>query len=226
VGLCTSSPFGANIDPVNVSGVAEVGAILESMGHDVVHVEPPIDAKLVLDTLIKAWACGLSQAAAGAVEALGRSLGSDILEPNTYLHIEHGQRLTAVDAIDVYDQMNLIARPMGEFFEPIDVLVTPNNPSISMPVGVWDGHRPFADLAEMYRETSAAFEAFNSIWNITGQPAISLPLIHDDATDTPVGMQLIARWGDESTLIRLGAALEAAMPWSDRIAPVDATMAS
>lgn len=224
IGLCTSNPFGAAVDQAIVDGAGAVAATLEGMGHTVVPAEPPIDGELVLQTLVKAWSCALNQAATRFVSALGRELDPGLFEPNTWLHIANGQSMTAADALDVYDQMNTITRAMADFFVSVDVLITPTNPKLGVPAGQWDGHRPFDDLPQLYRQTAATFDAFMSIWNIAGQPAISLPLGHDDASGMPIATQLVARWGDETTLIRLGSALEQAMPWIDRVAPVDATM--
>ena len=221
----TNNPFGP-IDAAAAAGAERTAAMLESLGHSVVVVDPPIDADYVTETLVEAWGCSLAASARSAVGALGRELDPSMFQPNSWLHIEYGLTRSAADAIDVYDRFNTIRRPMAEFFETIDVLVCPTNPRLAMPVGEWDGHRPVDDIHHMYRESEAVFESFMSIFNITGQPAITLPLGHDDESGMPVGTQLVGRWGDESTLMRLGGQLEGAMPWADRVAPIDATMGS
>jgi amidase len=65
----------------------------------------------------------------------------------------------------------------------------------------------------------APIETFTALFNATGQPAMSLPLCWSKS-GLPLGMQLIGRSGDEATLFRLAAALEEALPWSDRRPPI------
>ena len=93
-----------------------------------------------------------------------------------------------------------------------DLLVTPTMAATPAPLGemAQNPDRPFAPFA-----VSAKYAAFTSPWNVTGQPAISLPIAHDDA-GLPVGVQLVAAYGGEDVLIRIAAQIEAALPWHDR----------
>lgn len=225
VGLMINNPFGP-VDTAAVDGARRTAATLESLGHSVEIVEPPIDADFVIDALVEAWGCSLASSARAATRALGRELDPSDFTPNSWLHIEYGLTRSAADAIDVYASFNEITRPMAAFFETIDVLVTPTNPTLAVPVATYDGYRRYADLRDMYVTSEAVLESYMSTFNITGQPAITLPLGHDEESGMPVGTQLVGRWGDESTLMRVGGELERAMPWTDRVAPIDATMSS
>lgn len=73
-------------------------------------------------------------------------------------------------------------------------------------------------MARLLSEKSLAFMPFTPLFNVTGQPAISLPL-HSTAAGLPIGMQFVARMGDEATLFRLAGQLEQARPWFDRAPP-------
>ncbi len=223
VGLMINNPFG-HVDAAAVEGAKRTAATLESLGHSVEIVVPPIDPEYTIDTLVEAWGCSLASSARAATAAIGRELDPADFSPNSWLHIEYGLTKSAADAIDVYSSFNTITRPMAEFFETIDVLVTPTNPTLAVPVATYDGYRPYEDLRDLYVHAEGVLESYMSVFNITGQPAITLPLGHDNESGMPVGTQLVGRWGDESTLMRLGAELERAMPWTDRVAPIDATM--
>jgi Asp-tRNA(Asn)/Glu-tRNA(Gln) amidotransferase A subunit family amidase len=71
-----------------------------------------------------------------------------------------------------------------------------------------------SNLAE-YIDNVFGFAPFTPLGNVTGQPAISLPLVHNDE-NLPIGLHFAARFGDEAMLFRLAAQLEAARPWADR----------
>jgi amidase len=101
------------------------------------------------------------------------------------------------------------------FFERYDVLISPT--VATSPVRVGQFKDPDQPLNEFFM--AGTFAPFTSIWNTTGQPAVSVPLARDEM-GLPVGVQVVGRPGDEATLIRLSAQLEAARPWRDRRPPV------
>jgi amidase len=101
------------------------------------------------------------------------------------------------------------------FFERYDVLITPSVATPPTPIGAF--RDPEQPLNEFFM--AGTFAPLTSIWNTTGQPAVSVPLSWDEQ-DLPVGVQVVARPGDESTLIRLSSQLEEARPWRDRRPPV------
>ena len=75
------------------------------------------------------------------------------------------------------------------------------------------------DPPEPYIQRTQAFAAFTSVFNATGQPAMSVPL-HWNAEGVPIGVQFAARLGDEASLFRLAAELERAHPWAERLPPL------
>jgi amidase len=111
-----------------------------------------------------------------------------------------------------------ISRQIAEAFEGFDVLLTPTLGEPPAPLGTFDSP-PGEPLAGLFR--AAAYVPFTPPFNVTGQPAISLPL--GVTTDgLPIGVQLVARTGREDVLIRVAAQLEAAAPWAGRRPPVHA----
>jgi amidase len=101
------------------------------------------------------------------------------------------------------------------FFERHDVLVTPT--VATPPVKIGEFKSPEQPLNEFFM--AGTFAPFTSIWNTTGQPAVSIPLAQDEQ-GLPVGVQVVARPGEEASLIRLSSQLEEARPWRDRRPPV------
>lgn len=98
---------------------------------------------------------------------------------------------------------------------PYDVVLTPTLATLPLPVGALrDDADPLADF-----EAQKRFTPFTSLWNVTGMPAISLPL-HQSADGLPIGVMLAARPADEATLLALAAQLEQALPWKDRRPPL------
>jgi amidase len=111
-----------------------------------------------------------------------------------------------------------VTRDIAHFFLDYDVWLTPTLAEPPVPLGIFDF--PSGDpLQAFYR--AAAFVPFTPIPNITGQPAMSVPLFWN-ADVLPVGTHFVGRFGDEATLFRLAAQLEKARPWGGRRPPVSA----
>ena len=103
--------------------------------------------------------------------------------------------------------MHRLGRTMGQLFEEIDVLVTPTLAQPPGPLGALG-----SDDLERFIQTSGSMTAFTYLVNLTGQPAMSLPLDRL-SSGMPIGSQVIGRFGDEATLFRLAGQLERAHPW-------------
>lgn len=102
---------------------------------------------------------------------------------------------------------------MGKFFQSYDVLLTPTTPTPPALLGVYDANNPNLDAAGAMRQL-LSFAAFTAPFNMTGQPALSLPLQEHEGL--PIGVQLVGRFGAEATLFRLAGQLEEANPWIHR----------
>jgi amidase len=116
------------------------------------------------------------------------------------------------------DQLNAASRRIAAFFQQYDLLVTPTCTRRAFGHGEFDMSREDVDALQWAKQCFA-LEVFLVPFNVTGQPAISLPLEHGP-DGMPIGIQFVGRAGNEALLFRLAAALEAARPWSGRRPPV------
>jgi amidase len=149
---------------------------------------------------------------------LGRPLGPDDVEPSTWAIAEIGRAATAVQYVAAVEALSRYTRRMASWWnEGFDVLMTP---TIAAPPPV------LGELAATPEDPLGLVKTlplvpFTAPFNVTGQPAISLPL-HWNRAGLPIGVQLIAAYGREDVLLRLAAQLERELPWKDRRPPIHA----
>jgi amidase len=161
------------------------------------------------------------------VEAMaGREITEDDVEPLTWIYYQQGLDVTAVSYLDALNAGQAWSRRVATWWadpslggEGFDLLLTPTMaeppPEIGDVVGTKED--PWHGMAR-----STPFGAYTAPFNITGQPAMSVPLYWEASRNLPIGAQLVAAYGREDVLVRVGAQLEAARPWSDRVPPVHA----
>lgn len=139
------------------------------------------------------------------------------LEPVTLKVYSNSRKISAADVISARAALNMTRRKVGEFFEKYDLLLTPT--TAQLPVALDTINRNQDIPIEDWYAGTAQFNAFTSLFNATGLPAISLPLGQSSA-GLPVGIQFVAGFGKEDLLIRVASAFEEALPWVDRKPPV------
>jgi amidase len=142
----------------------------------------------------------------------GRELRDDDLESLTRYIYEMGKEARAVDLAHAAGELERAAQEIGAFFSDYEVLVTPTLSRQVPPLGLLDTMNMSSIAAH-----AGAFSALTSPYNITGQPAMSLPLGFD-SNGLPVGVQFVAAFGREDLLIRLASQVEQVAPW--RTTPV------
>jgi amidase len=218
IGLLDTHPRGEALHPECVAGVRAAATMLEGLGH---HVEPAWPQVLADETLtskfMALWATQMAMAKAGFEKTLGRELTEDELEPVNWVQAEHAKRLSATDYAAALAASYAFRREVQQWWhDGWDVLVTP---TVAEPPPTLAEFAPVAGdpLAQMRR--AGQWVPFTPAFNMSGQPAISLPL-HWTPEGLPIGVQLVAAYGREDVLIRVAAQLEAAHPWADRRPPV------
>ena len=149
---------------------------------------------------------------------LGRELTADDVEPLTWALTQMGAKTTADAYIAAEGACVALGRAVAEWMEDgWDLVLTPTLGEPPVPLGTFQ--TPDEPLLGFIR--AATFVPYTPLANITGQPAISLPLAWN-ADDLPIGSHLIARYGREDVLLRVAAQLEQAQPWADRLPSVHA----
>ncbi|MFL6155656.1 MAG: amidase [Marmoricola sp.] len=199
----------ADVDRECVTAWEDASQLLESLGHEVVDIEPPMPRDAVA-TFETCWAVltGLStlnvpEEARGLLQPLTRWLG------------EKGERIGGPEFGLALGELRRIAAGTLAALEPFDAVLTPTLAVPPLPVGALrDDQDPAADF-----EAQKRFTPWTSMWNVTGSPAISLPL-HVTPDGLPVGVMLAAAPGREDLLLSLASQVEEAAPWADRKPPL------
>ena len=214
IALTTQAWSGVPVEKEQVQAVEIVGRELLSLGHRVEEASPPLDWEALVASQLPIWAVSLADSAVSLAELLGVELGPEVLEAVTLSSVEYGRRITALDLYAAQSKGNVISRSVGAFFRNYDVLITPTVATLPPPLGYLNQNDSTLDPRGWFDKVFAVVP-FTSLFNTTGQPAMSLPLVQS-SDGLPIGVQCVARYGDEATLFRLAAQLEQALPWASR----------
>ena len=211
----------ASVDSEVVHCVEQVVSECEKMGHELIEASPTFDYEEYLHATCVAWSFGLYAGMEMFAGMMGRKISEETLEPVMLSFYNYSKGLTAADMFMTEFAFNKFRRTFGKFFEEYDMLLTPTLVKLPEPIGKYTKMRTDIDYVE-YMRLQDKVRIHPPAANVTGQPAISLPLGHSQS-GLPIGVQFMARFGKENTLIRLASSLEKEMPWHDRIPPVHAS---
>jgi amidase len=219
IGLSVDPPVEAAIHEECLAAVREAAALLESLGHFVDESTPRWDATEYVDDFLTIWGAEPAAAAErmGAVE--GGSFDLDDTEPLTQELIRRARETTGIEVLDALSNLRAYSRRVVRWWGEHDLLLTPTLAQPPLPHGAL-GAGPGEPVMEAIHK-GMRFVPFCPPANITGQPAISLPL-HQSADGLPIGVQLIGAPGGEETLLAIAAQVEAARPWAERRPPLAA----
>jgi amidase len=205
---------GLPLDPDVATAVASTAALLEQMGHTVAEDTPRFDYDAFLAAQIDLWV-GHTAAFIDAIgQAVGRAPSEQNLQTTSWATYVAGKALPATRLVAAEEHYNLVTRQVAEFLSAYDVLLTPTNTCLPLPLEAHQLDAPGATVQDLF-DHLAPIETFTALFNGTGHPALSLPLQVSRA-GLPIGMQFIAGFGQEARLFRLAAALEQAQPWAGR----------
>ncbi len=215
----TGAWSGGHVSSECSAAVESAARVLDDLGHDVEEGTPAIDADVLHRALVTTWAAGLAHRAAALESGLGTPPSPATVEACTLAMVRHGTTFSAVDLLDGYGDCNAVGRAIGSFFESTDVLLLPTVARAPWKLGELDQNDSTLDSDAWVHELFSVYAPFTAMFNITGQPAISLPLAWS-ADDLPIGVQLVGRYGDEATLLRLASQLAQVFPWEARVPPI------
>jgi amidase len=219
--MLARSPGGDPVHPECGAAVRASAALLESLGHRVEEAWPA--ALFEEERALRRLAFGTVEyrlCLRALARMLGRPVTRDDVEPYLWtLAQPDGPPVAAEDHLEAEEwEQGWAVRVASWWARGFDLLLTPTVCEPAPPLAELDPlrHDPFALLARM-----APHMAFTEPFNVTGHPALSLPL-HWTADGLPVGVQLVARVGREDLLFQVGAQLEEARPWLGRRPPLHA----
>jgi Asp-tRNA(Asn)/Glu-tRNA(Gln) amidotransferase A subunit family amidase len=202
-----TAPKTYTVDPEVAATVQAAAKLLGELGHHITEARPFYDHQALEEghTLVVA-----GNIAADIVECtafLGRAPKPDDLEPETWDLIRFGETLSASTFERARRSLHRQGRLIGAFFETCDIYLSPVAPT------------PPPRHGETTVERIGHFISFTCPWNATGQPACSVPFGWSK-DGLPIGIQLVGRLGDETTLLKLAAQIEAARPWIGKRPPI------
>lgn len=234
----TSSPFlGHTVHDDCVAALADAVKLLESLGHEVVESAPPVNRE-EFNRAFLTVICGEVRADLLEAEAnAGRTATPANVEFTTWALYLLGASLSAGAFVKAERYLRTASRRVGEFFEDFDVLVTPtmavppfligqlqpppHERTLLKVLGRLRAGNVLRLLGALEQTADKIFDVipYTPLFNVTGQPAMSVPL-YWNAANLPIGVHFVGRYADEATLFRLAAQLEQARPWKDRRPPI------
>jgi amidase len=214
IALSTETLTGERPHPECAAAAEGAARVCAELGHEVVHDSPDLDGLALVEAWFGVWAEVVMSLVLEAETLAGRPPGEDDLEPRTRRWYEAGLRRTAAEHLRALQTIQAGARAVAELMGRCDVWLTPTLALPAIPLGAFD-----AGSAETTVERYMAFSPYTRVANMTGCPAMSVPL-HWTPEGVPVGAHFMGGMWDEATLIRLAAQLERAAPWDERRPPV------
>jgi amidase len=219
VGLALNPPLeGAVVEPLCEQAARDSAALLEELGHEVEDITPPWSGLNLLPDFTRAFGPMVSMVTAIGGRLRRRDPTEDDVEPLTWMLWERARAEDTITFLTAEGRLQTVARSIVSSLAPFDVVVTPALARRPVPIGEIHGRGP--EPWENYQR-SGHFTPFTAICNVTGQPAIALPLYHGD-DGLPLGVHLIGRPAREDVLLAVSSQLEQARPWAERLSPLAA----
>jgi amidase/6-aminohexanoate-cyclic-dimer hydrolase len=215
VAFTDKSPYGDAIDPEVAAAVRDVAAMLERLGHHVDERAPglPVDPAMVMATIVGA---NTALTVRQAEQRLSRAMTEKDFEHLTLAMTHNAQKTSATDYAEAQFGAYRISRVLSEFLTTCDVFLAPTLCTPPVRLGELDTMaQDLSQIGPMLRR----YMPGTSMFNMSGQPAMSVPLAWSKA-GLPLGMMFAAPFGDEATLFRLAAQLEQERPWRAKLPPV------
>jgi amidase len=212
IAFTTVAPNGVPVDEDCVAATREAAELLESLGHTVFEA-PELTDEGYIENFIAVWVSGVASSVLSFGELRGRPIEPSELEPLTAEMVAIAESISAAAFLKALEYLRGLSRRVVSMWSDLDVLVTPTLATAPIEIGAL--RPPEGQPAMGMLENAAAFVPFTPLWNVTGQPAVSLPL-HQSGAGLPIGVQFVGPPAREDLLISLSAQLEGARPWADR----------
>lgn len=204
------------VAPVCADAARATASLLELLGHDVAEAALPLGVSwdAFIEANARIWCANIAPWLGMLADATGRPISPTYVEATTRACYHYGRGLSAGDLLAALAICNTVSRQSGAFFQKYDILLTPTLPQPPHRLGVYNADEPGLSALD-WADKIFAGSPYTPLCNVTGQPAISLPLFQS-ADGLPIGVQLIAGIGREDLLFQLGGQLARAQPWNMR----------
>ncbi|MEE8546056.1 MAG: amidase [Alphaproteobacteria bacterium] len=222
IAFARGSPTGITVHPDCVAAVEDTAALCAGLGHEVAEASPKLDVETLVKGFTNLWVGTVGWVIEDWARRTGREPAPEHFEPGTWRMYEVARQRSVADHLLTVQDLQGVSRQVAGFFAEVDLWLTPTLAHPPVALGEFDYDPEWSTEGRArWRTRIAQFSHFTLIANVTGQPAMSLPL-YWNADGLPVGSHFMARYGDEASLFRLAAQLEAARPWAGRRPPLAA----
>ncbi|HWO02107.1 MAG TPA: amidase family protein, partial [Blastocatellia bacterium] len=182
------------------------------LGHKIEEAQPPIEDAWMRDAFLTVLRVSLARTLDDAAKPLGRPVTDKDVEPVTWVLAQAGRAASSVAYSRAIATLHQVGLAMAKFQQTYDVILSPTLAKQPVQLGVLS----LSPASMMqYTKDVTEFGPYTALYNVTGQPSMSVPL-HWSADGLPVGVMFSGRFGDDATLLRLASQLEKAKPWSTR----------
>src|SRR3954468_20438236 len=218
VAMTTEPPVEADLDAVTERAVADAGELLSSLGHEVEEVDAPWRGTDLLQTFTAVFGTHISLSIMHGSMVSGQEPSEELVEPLSWMVYTGVRERSAVDYLAAKVQLQAVSRAMIGLWSDYDVMLTPALGQRPVEIGAIDScsSEPWDDF-----RASGRFTPFTALFNVSGQPGISVPLF-DGEDGLPLAVQLVGPPAGEGLLLALAAQLEDASPWAARRPPLAA----
>jgi amidase len=212
IAYTTKKLDGQPLHPDCVSAVKQAAKLCESLGHVVEEAMPDLNQTALIPAFMTFWCANLAAGIDYVAKLTGQTPSADKFEGLTWGLYEAGKRISASEYLHAKALMQHAPRKAAKFHETYDVWLSSTLGSPPVKLGTFDmeerdPEKSFAPLID--------YVPFTAMQNVTGQPAINLPL-YWNGQGLPIGAHFVGRYGDETTLLQLAHQLEQAAPWAQR----------
>jgi amidase len=219
VGIVLDELLGIEVDPEVARAVEAAGKALADMGCAVEMAKVEVDGEAMVRATTDIFFFGFDSRLDGYARRSGHKPGPDTLEPVILSVYEAAKKITVERFIAANGAVNTARRRLGRFFTRHDIWLSPTTARVAEPWGRYHLSKPGVGWHNLIEELFNAPCQYTIPHNVMGTPAMSLPLAMH-STGVPIGVQIAARPAAEHLLLPLATALEAAMPWRDRVPPL------
>jgi amidase/6-aminohexanoate-cyclic-dimer hydrolase len=211
VALSIATPGRTPVDAECEKAAVNAAQLCEGLGHSIEEVALPIDFALARGAFFAILQVSLARVLDDAATILGRPVREQDVEPVTWATMQAGTKVASVTYSRAIGTLHQIGLAMAKFQKNYDVIL---NPTLAKPP-IALGLMSLSQDVQTWSKEVMEFSPYTALYNVTGQPSMSVPL-HWTSAGLPIGVMFSARFGEDATLFRLAAQLEKAQPWDKR----------